>query len=115
MTKINIQTQRNLQRVNEYIGRLYPPEKIRNGISRPSSQSMKAGIAYLALITGDSKQTRVIAETMFGKRWCSQSRRFENWLVQGKNLLIQHAVDALPNSKAYPLVRKLKGARGGKL
>ena len=115
MTKINVQTQRNLQRINEYIGRLYPAEEAKNGVSRPSAQSIKAGMAYLSLMTGDTKQTRTIAEAMFGKRWCDGSRRFENWLAQGKSLLIQHAPDALPNSKAYPLVLKLKAARGGKL
>ena len=115
MTKINMQTQRNLQRVNEYIGKLYPPEQAKNGVSRPSVQSMKAGLAYLALMSGDTKRTRAIAEAMYGKRWCTGSRRFENWMAQGKSLLIQHATDALPNSKAYPLVLKLKAARGGKL
>ncbi len=112
---MNITTQRNLSKVNEYISRIYPPEKSRNGISRPSAQSMKAGIAYLALMSGDTKRTRAIAEAMFGKRWCSTSSRFTNWMTQGKSLLIQHAPDALPQAKAYNLVLKLKGARGGKI
>ena len=112
---MNITTQRNLSKVNEYISKLYPAEKSRNGISRPSAQSMKAGIAYLALMSGDIKRTRSIAEAMFGKRWCNGSSRFNNWLTQGKLLLIAHAPDALPQAKARNLVLRLKGARGGKI
>ena len=114
---MNAQTQRNLSKVNDYIATLYPPEKSKRGagVSRPSPQAIKAGLAYLSLMTGDSKQTRTIAQAMFGKKWCNNSNRLTNWIAQGKHLLIQHAPYALPRNKAYHLVLKLKGSHGAKL
>ena len=112
---MNITTQIKLSKVNTYISKIYPAEKSRNGISRPSAQAMKAGIAYLCLLTGDTKRTKSIAEAMFGVKWCNDSKRFNNWLAQGKSLLIAHAPDALTQQKARNLILKLKASRGGKI
>jgi len=113
---MNITTQRNISKINDYIAKIYPAEKSArgNGISRPSPQAIKAGLAYLTLVSG-SKQTRQIASVMFGERWCDSSNRLNSWVAQGRSLLIQHAPDALPQHAAYNMSLRLKGARGGKL
>jgi len=113
---MNIQTQKNLSKINNYIAKIYPAEKsIRGGgVSRPSPQAIKAGLAYLCLVSGN-KQTRQIASVMFGTRWCDSSNRLNSWLAQGRSLLIQHAPDALTQGQAYNIVQKLRSVRGGKI
>jgi len=106
---LDARTVENMKVVKEYIHGRYKPETVGPGISRPSREGLKAALAYLHITS--PFQARLTAETLFGEEWLGDGTRYNNWIQQGKKLLIAHASDALPASKSYLLIKHLKAER----